>query len=108
MLLLVALLRIAGGVAGPVETLVPILAAIGTVRLLRGWIDPYDHRKRFGVVLPAITVAHLAHRWILTTPLEGGLLPFSGGLLLATLSALMLFPILDLATPLLRSARYPM
>lgn len=108
LLLLVVTTRVVGGVAGAAEALIPLLAALATTRVLRGWIDPYDPYKRFGVVVPAIAVAHLGHRWLLMSPAEGGPLLFFGGLLVASLSALMLFPILDLATPILRSARYPM
>lgn len=108
LLLLVVTSRVLGGVSGVSEALIPLLSALLTTRVLKNWIDPHDHRRRFAVVVPAIAIAHLCHRWLLLSPGDGTPILFLGGLVVATLSALMLFPILDLATPILRSARYPM
>ncbi len=103
-----SVLRINFGIGEVVDTVAPLLAMVVTVRVLRQLLDPYHPWKRFQILAPSFVVA-VTIQWFLLT---GGIVDSTGmilsGVFLSLLFAGLMLPILDLATPLLRSARYPL
>ena len=96
------------GASSAGAVLVPLLGALLWVRLARSWIDPRDRSRRLAIVLGAVAVATWLHRLLWSVPWSGTFDAYATGLLLGTLAAALLYPILDLTPPLLRSADYPM
>ncbi len=94
-------------VATPLEVIAPFVAIAIIVRIIRGGISPYHRWRRLAIVIPALLVAG----WITRNMFElESIRGFSGvflDLLLAFIVASILFPLLDLTRPLLRSARFP-
>jgi len=107
-IIFIGVVRIWMGIAEIPETFVPLLAVVFSVRMLRQVLDPYHRWKRFQILIPALLVGVLVQRYMLTGDLAGttGLVFWS--VLLSVVVAGLLFPILDLMSPLLSSARYPL
>ncbi|MGE4601496.1 MAG: hypothetical protein AAEJ65_01170 [Planctomycetota bacterium] len=105
---IIGLLRIWFGIAEIADTFVPLLAVIVSVRLLRQYLDPYHPWKRFQILVPALLVGVILQWILLTGSLVGAGELVLWSLLLSVVITGLLSPILDLMTPLLRSARYPL
>ena len=103
-----SLLRTWLGIGEAAETVLPLVATVASVRLLRQLLDPHHPWKRFQILAPSFAVGVTAQWFFLT----GGISENSGmifsGVFLSVLLACLMLPILDLAAPLLRSARYPL
>ena len=103
----ISVYRVFGGISTPFEVLTPILMITFAVRSLRLWMDPYHPWKRYQIVIPALVLGAAIEEWILAGYLPSVSFVFQSCWIAALCGALMM-PILDLTTPLLRSARYPL
>ena len=103
----ICLYRSIGGISSVIELVVPVAALILSVRWFRLVLDPYHRWKRFQILIPALLIAFVVQEWLLAGVVPG-LFFVVNGCWLSVLVAALLFPVLDLVTPLLRSARYPL
>ena len=103
----ICLYRSVGGISSGVELIIPVAALILTVRWFRQVLDPYHRWKRFQILIPALLMAAVFREWLLAGVVPGLFFLVHGCWISIVITALML-PVLDLVTPLLRSARYPL
>ena len=87
--------------------LAPLLLVLIAVRGLRQLLDPYHPWKRFQIVIPALLLGAVLQEFVLAGNLPTISFVFQSCWVVALFVAL-LFPVLDLTTPLLRSARFPL
>ncbi|MGE4619825.1 MAG: hypothetical protein AAEJ04_08475 [Planctomycetota bacterium] len=107
-LAVVSAVRIWLGIAELPDTVIPLLGIVITVRCLRLVLDPFHPMKRFQILLPAFLCGLILQRVLVVGSVAGaGYLMFFSVIFTALVAALLL-PILDLVSPLLRSARYPL
>ncbi len=100
--------RLIGGASAPLPVILPLAAATLWMRFARHGVDPRDPGRRIALVAIALVVASLVQRLHHASPWNGAIDSWATGVLLGTVAALLLFPVLDLTTPLVRSADYPM
>ncbi len=99
--------RLTGSVATPVEVIAPLLVVVLVIRVIRMGISPFDRWRRLGIVTLALLTAGSLSHWLVASHLGRGFQGFFADGLLALIVAAVLFPLLDLTRPLLKSARYP-
>lgn len=102
-----AIYRMSGTIASLLEVIAPLLVLIVTVRLIRMGISPYDRWRRLGIVTLALLAAGSSSQWLVASHLGRGVQGFFADSLLALIVAAVMFPLLDLTRPMLKSARYP-
>ena len=102
-----AIYRLSGTVASLLEVIAPLLALIVTVRLICMGISPFDRWRRLGIVTLALLAAGILGQWLVASHLGRGIQGFFADGLLALIVAAVMFPLLDLTRPMLKSARYP-
>ncbi|MFQ5655903.1 MAG: hypothetical protein ACE5GW_14390 [Planctomycetota bacterium] len=105
---ILAALRAHLGLSSLLAALLPLAAAIEAVLLMRRWVHLRDPWRRLPVTGLAASAAILLHHLLLDAPPGTLAIDLLLGALLSTLSAAILFPILDLVRPLIRSARFSM
>ena len=103
----ICIYRLYGGISTPLEVLAPLLVVLIAVRGLRQLLDPYHPWKRFQIVIPALLLGAVLQEFVLAGNLPTISFVFQSCWVVALFVAL-LFPVLDLTTPLLRSARFPL
>jgi hypothetical protein len=103
----ICLYRSIGGISSGFEIVCPVAAMILSVRWLRQVLDPHDRWKRFQILIPALLIASVVQEWLLAG-IAPGLFFLVHGCWLSILVTALMLPVLDLVTPLLRSARYPL
>ena len=99
--------RLTGSVATPLEVMAPLLTVVLVIRVIRMGISPFDRWRRLGIVTLALLTAGVLSQWLVASHLGRGFQGFFADGLLALIVAAVLFPLLDLARPMLKSARYP-
>jgi hypothetical protein len=104
----IALARVLAGASSPFSVLLPLAVAVLWIRAARHTVDPRELGRRAALVGVALALASAAHRIRWSTPWAGTLDDWAYGIVLGSLSALLLFAILDRTAPLLRNADYPM
>ena len=102
-----AIYRLSGTVASSWEVVAPLLVLIVTVRLIRMWISPFDRWRRLGIVTLALLAAGNSSQWLVASHLGRGVQGVFADSMLALIVAAVMFPLLDLTRPMLKSARYP-
>jgi hypothetical protein len=102
---MICLYRSIGGISSVIELVGPVAALILSVRWFRLVLDPYHPWKRFQILIPALLIAFVVQEWLLTG-IAPGLFFLVHGCWLSILVTALMLPVLDLVTPLLRSARY--
>ncbi|MEE2858038.1 MAG: hypothetical protein VX949_11660 [Planctomycetota bacterium] len=103
----ICIYRSLGGISSAVEVVFPVAALILSVRWFRQLLDPHHRWKRLQILIPALLIASMVQEWLLAGVVPGLIFLVHGCWLSILFTALML-PVLDLAAPLLRSARYPL
>ena len=99
--------RIGNTIASPLEVLGPLISIVLVVRLVRSSISPHDRWRRMFIIIPALLLAGFTCRQSMASDLEWGFSGFFADGALAFIVAAIMFPLLDLTRPLLKSARYP-
>ncbi len=100
--------RLLWGVSPPIEVFAPLATGVLWIRFARNGVDPRDPGRRIALVTLALALAGFTHRFLWSVPWSGSVDAWAEGLLIGTLSAILLFPILDQTVPFVRSATHPM
>lgn len=100
--------RLMWGVSTPVEVFAPLASAVLWIRFARNGVDPRDAGRRIALVTFALAIAGVTHRVLWSVSFQATVDTWAQGLLIGTIGAILLFPILDQTIPFVRSATHPM